>query len=74
MSYIYTIINTSTKVSQEVKGYNLWNALSKTGVIISRVNALQSYYLRETPFNKRERYVWGGNYGTELFLVKQRKN
>lgn len=74
MSYTYKIINTSTKVSQEVEGYNLWNALSKTGMIISRIDKLPVRYLQKTPFDKRERYVWGGNYGTELFLVKQRKN
>ena len=73
MSYLYTIINTRTKVSQEVTGYNLLNALSKTGMIISRIDRLTDSYLRETPFNDRERYIWGGNSGTELFLVKQKK-
>ncbi len=74
MSYTYTIINTKTKVSQEVEGYNLWNALSKIGMIISRVDELPRHYLQKTPFDKRERYVWGGDYGNELFLVKQRKH
>lgn len=74
MNYIYTIINDKTKVSQEIKGYNLWNALSKSGMVISNIESLPSYYLRQTAFDERQRYFWGGDYGNELFLIKQRRS
>lgn len=73
-TYKYTFINISTKEQKEVVGFNLWNAIYKLGMIVSRVDRLSGHYLQTTPFEQRERKIWGGEYGMEMYIVKQKYN
>jgi len=73
MSYIYTFINGDKEI--EAEGYNLWNGAKNAGLTITRADKLSSYYLQDTPFDKRERNVWCACEfgGSDMWNVKQRK-
>jgi hypothetical protein len=73
MSYIYTFINHRTKERKEVEGVNLWDGIAKLNMVVSSVETLGRHYLQSTPFEQRERIVWGGNYGNEMYIVKQKR-
>ena len=51
----------------------MWDGISKLGMVVSRVDKLGGHYLQSTPFDQRERTIWGGAYGTEMYIVKQRR-
>lgn len=67
----YTFINNITKEEKVVVEYNILNAISKLGMVVSRIDRLTGSYLQSTKFEHRERIIWTGEYGNDMFIVKQ---